>query len=60
MQSYLSSPIATFHANEKPNLIITVDDFSFTQATKGCLSAMLGFQQRSIHISKDLLYDESN
>jgi hypothetical protein len=60
MQSYLSPPMATFHANEKPNLIIIVDDFSFTQATKGCLFAMSSFQQRSIHISKDLLYDESN
>jgi hypothetical protein len=60
MQSYSSSPMATFHANEKPNLIIMVDDFNFTQATKGCLSTMLGFQERSIHISKDLLYEESN
>jgi hypothetical protein len=42
MQSYLSFWMATFHANEKPNLIITVDDFSFKQGTKGCLSAMLG------------------
>jgi hypothetical protein len=36
-----------------------VAGFGFTQATKGCLSAMFSFQQRSIHISKDLLYDES-
>jgi hypothetical protein len=35
MQNYFSSPMATFHATEKPNLIIMVDDSSFTQATKG-------------------------
>jgi hypothetical protein len=52
--------MATFHVLGCLNLTIIVDDLGTTSISKHCLCTMFMFQPRSLHISKDVLYDSNN
>jgi hypothetical protein len=49
--------MATFHAKDKVELIVLVDEFGILYVIKKCLCAMFDFHPRTIHVSKDDAYD---
>jgi hypothetical protein len=49
-----------FHAKGKVELTVLVDNLGILHVTKKCLCAMFGFHMRTIHVSKDKMYDDNN
>jgi hypothetical protein len=52
--------MATFHAKGKHDLTMLVGDEEFVQVTKKCLCTLFGFMLGSIHVSKDVAYENNN
>jgi hypothetical protein len=55
-----TSTITTFHYNGKVKFMIFVDDSSTIEVLEQCLCAIDSFQLGSLHVSKDVIYDENN
>jgi hypothetical protein len=52
--------MATFCADGWPEFTILVDGTDTIMVFAICLCVMFGFQPRSLHISKDVVYDMNN
>jgi hypothetical protein len=52
--------MVTFNAEGKVELIVPINDFGILHISKKCLCAMFGFHSKTIHVSKDELYDDNN